>query len=80
MRLKEIDIQGLSYRELNELKESIGTRMDELQAQGLPALKEPFAEEAPALGVTLEEIVCATKGRRGRPRKRRPEEATRTTI
>ena len=75
MMLHEIDLRGLSYPELSELKNLVGLRMEEMREQGVPALRERFAEEAAALGVTLEEVVVgATPKKRGRPRKPRPAE------
>lgn len=69
--LNELDISGFKYAELNELKGLIELRMEELREQGVPALRERFAEEAAALGVTLEEVVGASKKKPGRPRKPR---------
>ena len=40
---------------------------------GVPALRERFAEEAAALGVTLEEVIASNKRKPGRPRKLRNE-------
>jgi hypothetical protein len=74
MTLRDIDIGDLSYTDLHELKETIGLRMEELREQGVPALRERFAEEAAALGVTLDEVVGAIKRKPGRPRKPRPTE------
>lgn len=74
MTLREIDIAGLTYPELKELKDRIGERMDALRERGLPALRERFAEEAAVLGVTLEEVVGAARKKPGRPRKPRPQE------
>jgi len=71
MRLNELDIRGLSYPELNQLKGMVEARMEELREQGVPTLRERFAEEAAALGVTLEEVVGASKKKPGRPRKPR---------
>jgi hypothetical protein len=71
MRLNEFDIKGFSYPELSELKGMVEMRMEELREQGVPALKVRFAEEAAALGVTLEEVVGASKKKPGRPRKAR---------
>lgn len=73
MTLNEIDIGRLIYRELTELKDAIEVRMEEMRREGVPALRERFAEEAAALGVTLEEVVSSNKARRGRPRKPHPE-------
>ena len=47
--------------------------MQEMRETGVPALRERFAEEAAALGVTLEEVVASNKAKRGRPRKPRNE-------
>ena len=74
MTLSEIDIGSLIYPELTELKEAIEARMEEMRREGVPALRERFADEAAALGVTLEEVVGAAKKKRGRPRKARVEE------
>jgi hypothetical protein len=74
MTLNEIDIGSLTYPELNELKDAIEVRMEEMRREGVPALRERFAEEAATLGVTLEEVVGAPKKKRGRPRKARAEE------
>ena len=40
MTLEEIDISGLTYPELNELREMVEIRMEELREQGVPALRE----------------------------------------
>jgi hypothetical protein len=47
--------------------------MEEMRELGVPALRERFAEEAAALGVTLEEVIASNKAKRGRPRKPRNE-------
>jgi hypothetical protein len=75
MTLNEIDISELTYPELNRLKDMIEDRMTELREEGVPALRERFAGEAAALGVTLEEVVGGEKKKRGRPRKPPAEEA-----
>ena len=77
MTLEEIDISGLTYPELNELREMVEIRMEELREQGVPALRERFTEEAAALGVTLEEVMGSSRKKPGRPRKPRPEELER---
>ena len=74
MTLDELDISGFIYPELEALKGTIELRMEELREQGVPALRKRFAEEAAALGVTLEEVVGSTRKKPGRPRKPRPEE------
>jgi hypothetical protein len=75
MTLEEIDIGGLTYRELDELKEMVAERMEELRDEGVPALRERFSEEAAALGVTLEEVVGGARKKRGRARKADAKEA-----
>ena len=71
--MNELDISGFTYPELTELKTKIETCMQEMRATGVPALRERFAEEAAALGVTLDEVVASNKAKRGRPRKPRNE-------
>jgi len=73
MTLTELDISGFNYPELSELRGKIETRMQDMRETGVPTLRERFVEEAAALGVTLEEVVASGKGKRGRPRKTRPE-------
>jgi len=73
MMLNDLDISGFTYPELTELKTKIETRIQEMRETGVPALRERFAEEAAALGVTLDEVVASNKARRGRPRKPRNE-------
>ena len=41
---------------------------------GGPALREKFAEEAAAIGMTIDEIVQTGAKRRGRPRKDQAED------
>ena len=73
MTLNELDISGFTYPELDDLKGRIKLRMEEMRELGVPALRERFAEEAAALGVTLEEVLASNKAKRGRPRKPRDE-------
>jgi hypothetical protein len=73
MTLNELDISTFTYPELTNLKTKIETRMQEMRETGVPALRERFAEEAGALGLTLEEIMASNKAKRGRPRKPRNE-------
>ena len=76
MTLNELDISTFTYPELSELKGRIELRMDEMRELGVPALRERFAEEAAALGVTPEEVIASNKRKPGRPRKpREPLEA-----
>lgn len=81
MTLTEFDISGFNYPELSELKAKIETRRQDMRETGVPALRERFVEEAAALGVTLEQVVASSKGKRGRPRKPRDEgEATEAVL
>ena len=75
MKVTDIDMDGFSYPELEELKERIEARMQQMREEAVPALRERFSEEAAALGVTLDEVAGAAKARRGRPRKGNGEEA-----
>ena len=61
------DITNLDYPQLNELRTRIDQRMTELRETGLPQLRARFAEDAAALGLSVEEIFGAEKkrGRRG---------------
>jgi hypothetical protein len=63
----DIDISGLSFQELNDLRGRIDVRVREMRETGAPALRDRFAKEAAALGLTIEEIVQVGKGKRGRP-------------
>ena len=74
MTLGDIDIGGLTYPEPTELKEAIEVRMEEMRREGVPALRERFAEEAAALGLAFEEVVGAAMKKRGRRRKAHVEE------
>ena len=65
MTLTEVDISGFNYPELSELKAKIETRMQDMRETGVSALRERFAEEAAALGVTLEEVLASNKANVG---------------
>jgi hypothetical protein len=73
MNLDEFNLSGLTHPELAELKTKIEARMEEMRVAGVAALRERLIEDAAALGVTIDEVVVSTKGRRGRPRKPRNE-------
>jgi hypothetical protein len=73
MTQNEFAIGGFTYPELTDLKTKVETRMEEMRATGVPALRERFAQEAAALGVTLDEIMASNKPKRGRPRRPRNE-------
>jgi hypothetical protein len=62
-----IDISGLNFQELNELRGRIETRVQEMRETGAPQLREEFMQKAAALGLTIEDVVQAGKGKRGRP-------------
>jgi hypothetical protein len=61
-----IDISSLNYLELNQLRARIDQRMTEMRETGVPQLQTRFAEEAAALGLTMEDIVGAAKKRKRR--------------
>ena len=63
----EIDITGMTFQQLHALKKRIEAREKEMRAEEAPALREKFAEQAAALGLSLEEIVKLGKAKRGRP-------------
>jgi len=73
MNLDEFDLSGLTHPELAGLKTKIEVRMEEMRVAGVAALRERLIEDAAALGVTIDEVVVPTKGKRGRPRKARNE-------
>ncbi len=67
-----VDISGLNYADLNELRGRIDARVTEMRETGGPRLLERFAQEAAELGLTIEESVKAGNGKRGRGRPRKP--------
>jgi len=68
-----IDISGLNFQQLDELRNRVEHRVTEMRETGAPALREQWAEQATAIGMTIEEIVEGGKGRRGRGRARSGE-------
>ena len=62
--METIDISTLNYMQLNELRTRIDQRMTEMRETGVPQLQSRFAEEAAALGLTMEDIVGAVKKRK----------------
>lgn len=70
---QEVDISGMDFVQLSGLHEAIDERVREMRETEGPALRERFAEEAAALGLSLEELVGGNGKRRGRPPK--PEDA-----
>jgi hypothetical protein len=69
----EVDIGNMDYPTLSALRGRIDEKVREMREVGGPALREKFAEEAAALGMTIEEIVQTGAKRRGRPPKDREE-------
>lgn len=63
----DIDISGMTFQQLHALKKRIEAREKEMRAEEAPALRQKFAEQAAALGLTLEDIVKLGKAKRGRP-------------
>lgn len=61
-----IDISVLNFQELSDLRGRIDARVQEMRDTGAPALRERFAQEAAAMGLTIEDIVQAGKGKRGK--------------
>ena len=71
--LDEVDIASMDYPALSALRERIEEKVREMREVGGPALREKFAEEAAAIGMTVDEIVQTGAKRRGRPAKDREE-------
>lgn len=69
--MEAIDISGLNFHQLEELRTRAEHRITEMRETGGPALREQWAEEASAIGMTIEEIVQAGAKRRGRVAKER---------
>ena len=71
--LDDVDIASMDYPALSALRERIKEKVREMREVGGPALREKFAEEAAAIGMTIDEIVQTGAKRRGRPAKDREE-------
>jgi hypothetical protein len=71
--LEDVDIASMDYPALSALRERIDEKVREMREVGGPALREKFAEEAAAIGMTIDEIVQTGAKRRGRPPKDREE-------
>ena len=65
-----IDITGLNFHQLEELRTRAEHRIMEMRETGAPALREQWGEQAAAIGMTIEEIMEGgkAKGSRGRSR------------
>jgi hypothetical protein len=68
-----IDISGLNFQQLDELRHRVEHRVAEMRETGAPALREQWGEQAAGIGMTIEEIIEGGKGRRGRSRVRNGE-------
>ena len=62
-----LDIDQLEFKQLAELRARIDERMREMREQSVPELRHRFADEAAALGLSLDEILGKTRKKRGRP-------------
>jgi hypothetical protein len=70
----DVEIGNMDYPALAALRERIDQKVREMREVGGPALREKFAEEAAAIGMTIEEIIQTGAKRRGRPAKDREED------
>jgi hypothetical protein len=64
----QVDISGMNFQQLEELRTRVEHRVTEMRETGAPALREQWVEQAAAIGMTMEEIVEGGKGRRVRTR------------
>ena len=69
----DVDIGKMDYPALVALRERIEEKVREMREVGGSALREKFAEEAAAIGMTIDEIVQTGAKRRGRPPEDRQE-------
>lgn len=56
-----IDISGLNFQQVEELRSRCEHRATEMRETGAPALREQWAEQAAAIGMTIHEIVQSGK-------------------
>ena len=61
----QVDISGMNFQQLEELRTRVEHRVTEMRETGAPALRERWTEEAAGIGMTIEEILHAGK-KRGR--------------
>jgi len=69
-----IDITGLNFHQLEELRSRVEHCVTEMRETGAPALREQWTEQAAAIGMTIEEILEGGKAKRARPRASRTAE------
>lgn len=65
MMQQAIDISAFNFQQLDELRKSVEHRVTEMRETGAPALREQWAQQAAAIGMTMDEILQAGK-KRGR--------------
>ena len=53
-----IDITGLSFQQLDQLRTRVVHRVTEMRETGAPALREQWTEQAAAIGMTIEKILA----------------------
>jgi hypothetical protein len=58
------EIEHLNFKELEQLRECIDTRMTQMRQEGAPKLAERFADEVAAHGLTFEDVVRAARKRK----------------
>jgi hypothetical protein len=73
--MEPMDISGLNFQQLEELRSRMEHRVTEMRETGAPALREQWGEQAAAIGLTIEEILEGGKGKRGRGRASRNGES-----
>ena len=70
-----IDISHLEFKELAELRQRIDERMNAMREECVPELRSRFADEAAALGLSLDDVFGVKRKKRGRS-PTEPEAAT----
>jgi len=58
------DISNLNYAQLNELRNDIAARMNDMRATGITQLRATIAEQAQLLGVTIEDLLPKRRRKR----------------
>ena len=67
--MQPISLEGMTFHELKTLRTQIAEQMTKLHEQGLRQLKQRFTEDAATYGLTMEEVMGATKKKRRKRRK-----------